>query len=517
MTTLKGKRILIFQQRGWGVNIGHFLTEDLQNEGCRLAALTLKKTTDRFIKNQKQVNYEYIWNHDQVMEEPEKYLGSDEITIREICDELGIDTVWLWVQSLRNHVKSYKQKYYYGFQQNISDNGIVAYVKAAYKLAREIFDKFSPELIVSPNFVAFPHILLSFYARKNGVAMMGVTDTKIRGYYMFTHSYLDDSGPVFNRFKALESGECKSNNIIKAKKYIERFEDEFIEPANVEKNRNKKRLIQRIRNEAAPYYRILRYYLKAGCVNRIKTTGITLDYLPPKIIFRDHFAHKRNLFHANHYQYYEFSDVGEFIYFPLQFQPEATIDVIAPRQNNQIETARQVAMSLPDDYTLVVKDHPSMAGLRSKSYLDKIANIPNIKLIDYRIHTEEVLSKTSLVISPNSTTLAEAAFMKIPAIQLGPLGTTKLLPNITYHPDLNTLPKAIRSALKKDCNTAAYAKTLTNYVAAVMDAGFCLDYGGMWEKGNTGERNMLWKIYRDHIVEVLNHGQAQKKPCGRVA
>ena len=107
--------------------------------------------------------------------------------------------------------------------------------------------------------------------------------------------------------------------------------------------------------------------------------------------------------------------------------------------------------------------------------------------------------------------------MKIPAIQLGPLGTTKLLPNITYHPDLNTLPKAIRSALKKDCNTAAYAKTLTNYVAAVMDAGFCLDYGGMWEKGNTGERNMLWKIYRDHIVEVLNHGQAQKKPCGRVA
>ena len=253
MTALKGKRILIFQQRGWGVNIGHFLTEDLQNEGCRLAALTFKKTTDIFIKSQKQVNYEYIWNHDQVMEEPEKYLGSDEITIREICDELGIDTVWLWVQSLRNHVKSYKQKYYYGFQQNVSDEEIIAYVKAVYKLAMEIFDKFSPELIVSPNFVAFPHVLLSFYARKNGVVMMGVTDTKIRGYYMFTHSYLDDTGPVFDRFKVLESGECKSNNIIKAKKYIGRFEDEFIEPAKVEKNRNKKKLIQRIRKEAVPY------------------------------------------------------------------------------------------------------------------------------------------------------------------------------------------------------------------------------------------------------------------------
>ena len=59
---------------------------------------------------------------------------------------------------------------------------------------------------------------------------------------------------------------------------------------------------------------------------------------------------------------------------PLQFQPEESIDVQAPRFNNMIELARQVAMSLPGDMTLIVKDHPGMFGFRNPKYLNKIKN-----------------------------------------------------------------------------------------------------------------------------------------------
>jgi len=54
----------------------------------------------------------------------------------------------------------------------------------------------------------------------------------------------------------------------------------------------------------------------------------------------------------------------------LQFQPEASIDVMAPFFSNQIETARQIAMSMPDDYVLVTKEHPAMVELRPPSYLE---------------------------------------------------------------------------------------------------------------------------------------------------
>jgi len=73
MHELKGKRILIFQQRGWAKRVGHCLALKLQQEGCQLAALTLKKLAHKIITEQKTVNYEYIVNIDEIFEYPEKF------------------------------------------------------------------------------------------------------------------------------------------------------------------------------------------------------------------------------------------------------------------------------------------------------------------------------------------------------------------------------------------------------------------------------------------------------------
>ena len=49
MNELRGKKILIFQQRSWGRGIGYFLAQQLQKEGCELAALTLQKSGHDFL------------------------------------------------------------------------------------------------------------------------------------------------------------------------------------------------------------------------------------------------------------------------------------------------------------------------------------------------------------------------------------------------------------------------------------------------------------------------------------
>ena len=82
-----------------------------------------------------------------------------------------------------------------------------------------------------------------------------------------------------------------------------------------------------------------------------------------------------------------------------------------------IELARQVAMSLPN-MTLIVKDHPGMFGFRNPKYLNKIKNLPNVKLVDYSINPNEILKKTKIVIASTGTVLFEAAIRKVPAIQL---------------------------------------------------------------------------------------------------
>lgn len=497
---LKGKKIIIFQQRGWGISIGHFLAKKLSDSGCRLSALTLKKTTHIFVKNQKDVEYEMIINNDEIMEDPQKYLGDSQITLKEVCEGLGVDSIWPIVASLRHHVRSYEYKYYYGFRQSVSDEEIVLYVKATYKYIKNFFEDCNPDIIIAPNFVALPHIMFNLYADKVGIPMIGITDTKIRGYYMFTHSYNDDKGPVFDRYRELSDEGVISHSQKKAKEYIKQFREDFIAPQYRREDENNISFLKMLRKELVPYYKCFQYVFNSH-VNTLKSTGVTIDSKTPRIILRDHYAHRRNTKFAEQFNYYPLEKVDKFIYFPLQFQPESSIDVLAPYFNNQIEIARLVAQSLPDDYTLVVKEHPAMIGYRSISYIEKLSLTPNIKLVDWRIPGETLLKNSDLVISPNGTSLVEAAFLRKPVIQLGNLGPTLLLPNVFKHSDLTTISQKIKEILQLDFNSTAYDKDLKNYVSAVFDNGFDVDYLAAWER--SVDVPLLWNLYRSEIERLV--------------
>ncbi|MCG2701350.1 MAG: hypothetical protein V1825_03480 [Candidatus Falkowbacteria bacterium] len=501
MNELKNKRILIFQQRGWGKGIGRFLAKKLYAEGCELAALTFKRTTHELIVNQPDLKYELIINNDEVMSRPKDYLAGDEFLLEEICERLGVDSIWPMVSTLRNHVRSYKDKYYYGFKQNVPDDEIIDFIMAVYKYMNVFFDKFNPDVIIAPNFVALPHIMFNLFAQKRGVPMIAVTDSKIKGYFIFTQSYKDDRGAFYERVDSLNEEKEETNNRERAKKYIKEFRQEFKKPDSASAPEKKISLKKKIRQELSPYVQCARWYIRKP-INVLESTGITLDYRPPKIMLRDHYCQKIYKRFMNNYDYYPFDKIKKFIYFPLQFQPEATIDVVAPYFSNQIETARQIAMSLPDDYTLVVKEHPAMVGLRPPSYIEKIARTVNIKLIDYRIPSEKVLKKADLIISPNSTTLAEAAFYNKPAIQLGYLGTTKKLPNVFIHTDMTTISSKIKDILSLNLKNEKYEKELENYTAAVYDTGFDYEYIKAWERGGE-DMEPLWQIYKKEIKRVL--------------
>ena len=179
------------------------------------------------------------------------------------------------------------------------------------------------------------------------------------------------------------------------------------------------------------------------------------------------------------------------------------MDVAAPFFNNQIEIARLAAQSLPDDYTLVVKDHPEMAELRPPSYLEKVLRTPNVKLIDYRVPSKKVLERASLVISPNSTTIVEAVFLKKPVIQLGDLGTTQMLPGVIKHTDMRTLSKKIKEALTMNTDNPEYERRLENFVASAYDAGFDVDYFGAWESGRKDEYDTIWDAYKKELCRAL--------------
>ncbi len=499
---LRDKRILIIQQRGWGKVIGRFLARKLYAEGCRLAALTSKKSVHELIVKQAEVKYDIIESHDAIMENPDGYLNGESFSFEEICAALGVDSLWRLVYASRMHTKSYKDKYYYGFKQNVPDEGIILYVQAIYKSIKKFFDEFKPDAIISPNFVSTHHIMLNCYAKQKGIPMFAITDSKIKGAYIFSYNFLDNEGPFYERIEILNAGKTVSANQEKARQYIEEFRKNFKKPDYFETREEISRaLLPWLKSELSPWKQALVWLIKKP-ENSMKNIGATIDNKSPRIIIRDHYCHK---IYRRFMKNYKYSPLPKkYVYLPLQFQPEAPIDVAAPYASNQIETARQIAMSLPDDYTLAVKEHPGMVGLRPPSYIKKIARTPNVKLIDYRLSSQTVIKNADLIISPNSTTLAEAAFLKKPAIQLGDLGTTLKLPNVVKHSDLTTLTRKIKDLLKLNLDTEEYERKLENYVAAVFDTQLPFDYLGLWEKGRRDEWEALWSTYRNELARIFS-------------
>jgi hypothetical protein len=339
--------------------------------------------------------------------------------------------------------------------------------------------------------------------------MMGVADSKVKGIFNFSYSYNDDEAPFLDRIDELNSG-AETSNRERAKAYIAEFRHNFKRPTYSESfARSKKTWIKKTREELAPYADIARWYRDKyirKIKNELPNVGIWTGYRPPRIILRDHYCRKKYLKFANNYKYENVDNIKKFVYFPLQVQPEAVIDVVSPYFSNQIEAARLAAMSLPDDYTLVVKNHPEMAGFTPPSYLKKIAGTINVKLIDYRIPSEEVLKRADLVISPGGTSLAEAAFFNKPAVQLGNLGTNLKFPNVTKHTDMTTLSAKIKEKLKSNLKTEDYERRLENFVAAAFELGFDLDYLAIWEKGGKEDKmDHLWNLYKKEVQNNLKN------------
>ncbi|OGE76832.1 MAG: hypothetical protein A3C85_03995 [Candidatus Doudnabacteria bacterium RIFCSPHIGHO2_02_FULL_48_21] len=504
MSKFSGKKILIFQQRGWSKRIGNFLARKLQDENAVLAALTQKRSAHDFLLKQKDIRYEKIYSIDEVRGNPRGYLDGTEFTLEEICEALGVDSIWPMVMSLRHHIRTYGEKYYYSFKQNVSDEEIIAYVKALYKLIATIHNEFKPDIVVLPNFVSLPHLMFDRYAVKHGIKMLAVSDSKVHGIGIFVHNQQEDTGTFFERLAELNTGKVVSKNQERARQYIAEFREKFKRPVYSDHLYKKHSWLARIKQELSPYYYSLRWLLDPKRkIDYLPNLGPTIDYRPPWIKLRDHYARKRYTKFMKNFVFYPLEKLDKYIYFPLQSQPETTIDVRAPFFANQIETARLVAMSLPDDYTLVVKEHPWMIGKRPPSYIEKIARTPNVKLIDWRIPSEKVLRGAAAVVGPSCTTLAEAAFYHKPAVQLGNLGTTLMLPNTFKHSDMTVLAPRIKELLRLNLKTQEYEQRLENYVAAAFDEGFDFNYWGVWERSEKDNMEKLWAAYQKQLERLV--------------
>jgi hypothetical protein len=142
--------------------------------------------------------------------------------------------------------------------------------------------------------------------------------------------------------------------------------------------------------------------------------------------WRDPFA---KFFHTNALAYFEHLAEYEngtvdlekpFVYIPLHNQPEMSASTLGGRYRDQVLMIEAVARSVPDDWTIYVKENPRQgAYARGPLYFHRLNRLPNVQLVPSDTSSQALVAKSKLVATVAGTAGWEALLLGIPVITFG--------------------------------------------------------------------------------------------------
>lgn len=135
-----------------------------------------------------------------------------------------------------------------------------------------------------------------------------------------------------------------------------------------------------------------------------------------------------------------------YVFFGLHFQPESSIDVLAPFFSNQMWVIELLSRSIPPTHKLLVKIHKSDISNYSREQLDKMQSFPGVELVAPFADTRNFIQNAGLIVAIQGTIGLEAALFGKPVIMLGESPVT-IFPSASGIGEIADLPSLIRSKL----------------------------------------------------------------------
>lgn len=447
-------------QRDWGKSVGLPLVEKIKSQypNCIVDTLVYKINTYNLIKNRKDL-FNKIWlgyKYDDKINDKNFNQNFKNISIEEIENTLQIDSVWKDLIHIdRSLIYTPGVKWRYSLRKQVSDKEALNIVKLNFLLVKnEIFGDNKPDIVILPNVGSLFHNVLYHYAKVNDVKCWSTYKSRLSNRQMLNNS-IDMSFKYI--FKDFEKFKPQAKSLEFAKNYLENSRKEIRGPAESDFkndpyfssfNQFKRQLIKFIK---LPKKTITTFFKNLNKLN--PTVYRTLDNIKARHVFLNFFSETYNLLCLKIIKYDSLDKLGKFAYFPLHVQPEISTNLLAPLFTNQFELIRQIAISLPYGITLVVKEHPLMIGRRKKKYYEKIQSLPNVKIINHNVETNEIINNKNceLVTVISGTAGFEAALLGKKVIFFSDT-YCRLLPNVSVLTDMTNFTEEYKKIGQFDEN-----------------------------------------------------------------
>jgi hypothetical protein len=202
----------------------------------------------------------------------------------------------------------------------------------------------------------------------------------------------------------------------------------------------------------------------------------------------------------------------KFVYYPLHIEQERSTLIVTPFYTDDIEFIKNIIKSLPIDYTLYVKEHPSQLTRhwRDKNFYLELSGVPNVTVIHPHTSSLDLIKNCAMVITKSGTVALEAAFYQKSAITCADFDYT-LLPSIERLMRIEDLPKLISKCLQKKMDP----KILDEYVTFKEENTFKFDTSDFdikqVNKFFHGGRLADVKITDEKMIEFLNENEDSLK------
>ena len=109
----------------------------------------------------------------------------------------------------------------------------------------------------------------------------------------------------------------------------------------------------------------------------------------------------------------------KFIFYPLQYSPESSINTPAPYFLDQFRAIDAIRFAMPSDCLLVVKEHPACILLRDASFVRRLQCTAGVVVAHYALPSLELVKRAGLTISVTGTATLEALLLGRRAVTLG--------------------------------------------------------------------------------------------------
>jgi hypothetical protein len=341
--------------------------------------------------------------------------------------------------------------YNQNYRRRFTDEQYPCILEKGFAAMEQAFDTVKPDLVVGFICNSILEYLGFLFARARGIRYLNLRTSRIENRILLSDSHRDPAPEVVATYAIDDimssAGKAHAKKLIRNAREVSAKYEGVVSPSS-----KPARKVPIPRN---PFAAALRF---SRTLSEYKSSGAAEDNHCPGLIRPLWFSAVRNPILSRmtkrmlraQYVSAEYLSKRRFAVFPLHTESEISLTLYGRPYSNQAEVIRAIALGLPADMLLVIKEHPWMVGKRSLGMYKKFLNIPRVRIAAPELDLRDLILKSSLVTLLTGSSGLEASILEKPVVTLGPNMVT-LLPDtmaVCCH-DLTILPEAISKILNE--------------------------------------------------------------------